>query len=121
MSLGDASKALRKLPYGPIRVVYSCSKTDGAGESVVIPEIRTTPDGGTGGAVFTDQPASSSTLQTSVAVKRNGMNRSSTMSDSSGIGSHTGETESLNNPHSTGDNLATITLVKVGNQCGCQI
>ena len=48
MSLGDASKALRKLPYGPIRVVYSCSKPDG-GETnnVVIPEIRTTPDGGT--------------------------------------------------------------------------
>ena len=51
MTLADATKAIRKLPYGPIRVVYcanleSPTSTPVAAPKHVVPEIRTHPEGG---------------------------------------------------------------------------
>ncbi|KAL5259488.1 hypothetical protein ACHWQZ_G009808 [Mnemiopsis leidyi] len=113
MTLSDANKAIKKLPYGPIRVVY-CSKLESPNSTPtpapkqpaeetstkVESEVRTVPDGGSATSfneVSTEDPS-----------KRDGVNRGSTLSDSSGIASHTEDTEFLPNS----DNLVTITLVK---------
>ncbi|XP_063681016.1 membrane-associated guanylate kinase, WW and PDZ domain-containing protein 1-like isoform X4 [Bolinopsis microptera] len=113
MTLSDANKSIKKLPYGPIRVVY-CSKLESPAttptpapkqqsEDVtpkVESEIRTLPDGGS--ATSFNETASADPVQ------RDSVNRGSTISDSSGIASHGGDTESLSHT----DNLVTITLVK---------